>query len=159
MKLEVEDPTLKPSLIADTDVIDVYLTLIDAVKRGINETSKLPLKRDETQQTIGAECKVLYNDDTWYTGRVLFYDPKKHLHFVYFDVDGTAEWVDFREDSDDAALLVDELVVHANWPGRKYLSTTKAIKFIRATSVGSTNGVKCFEYVPYTYTILCRLLH
>lgn len=142
------------------DVIP-YLDVHAAISKGLNETSKPPLSDSLMTKSIGYLCKVFWDqDNVWYTGRVLLYDPVKYLHLIYFDVDGTAEWIDTSPNSEDYVLLADEFVLYGSWPALKYGGSIKGMEYIRPKSerfsgkyfIYSThNSIDTYvEYFPHT---------
>jgi hypothetical protein len=110
----------------------LFLDLTAAIRKGLKETSQIPLNDHLITKSIGFMCKVFWDqDDVWYTGRVLLYDPIKNLHFIYFDVDGTTDWIDTSPLSEDFVLLADEFVFSGSWPALKYIGSDKGIGYIR----------------------------
>jgi hypothetical protein len=125
----------------------VFLDLQAAIQKGLKETSQLPLKDHLITKSIGFACKVYWDqDDVWYTGRVLLYDPIKKLHFIYFEIDGTAEWIDTSLVSEDYVLLADEIVLAGGWPAMKYIGSEKAFDSIRPANEPSSGDHPSFLF-------------
>jgi hypothetical protein len=85
-------------------------------------------------------------DNVWYTGRVILYDPIKCLHLIFFDVDGTAEWIDTSPESDDYVLLGDEIVLFGTWPALRYSGSHKGFHYIRPKSERSAGQLLFFQF-------------
>lgn len=128
-----------------------YCDMLSAIEIGLNSTTRLPLGDESASKPIGASVKAFWDaDNVWYDGRVLLYDPEKKLHLLYFEVDGTFEWMDISSDSEDAILLVDELVLHGKYPAKKYTGTDKGLSYVKKNSTG--NCQLCYR----DCFILCR---
>jgi hypothetical protein len=125
-----------PEKVVQEEEIPSFLDIEGAIRKGFKEISKLPLQNDlSLTKSIGFLCKVFWDEDNvWYTGRVILYDPIKSLHLIYFDVDGTAEWINTSLDSDDYVLLADEIVLFGSWPALKYSGSVKGFHYIRPKS-------------------------
>lgn len=120
-----------------------FLDITAAILKGLRETSKIPLNDHLTTKSIGFLCKVFWDqDNVWYTGRVLLFDPVKNLHFIYFEIDGTAEWIDTSPSSEDYVLLADEFVLFGSWPAMKYIGSAKGLEYIRLKSERSSGKLE-----------------
>lgn len=138
-------PVVDDDFIQEEEELSSYLDLEGAIQKGFQEISKIPFHHDPSvTKSIGYLCKVFWDqDNVWYTGRVILYDPIKSLHLIYFDVDGTAEWINTSAESDDYVLLADELVLFGSWPALKYSGSLKGFHYIRPKNErasGETNS-------------------
>ena len=160
---ELDDPHPSYSVsllpVVDDDVIQEeeissYLDLEGAIQKGFQEISKIPFHHDPSvTKSIGYLCKVFWDqDNVWYTGRVILYDPIKSLHLIYFDVDGTAEWINTSANSDDYVLLADELVLFGSWPALKYSGSLKGFHYIRPKNERTSGEINSSSHLFLTST-------
>jgi hypothetical protein len=124
----------------DTSVSQIqvhYSDMLSAIQNGLKDTSQLPLGNESTSKPIGALVRAYWDaDDVWYDGRVLLYDPAKDMHLLYFEFDGTSEWMDISSGSEDAILLLDELVLHGKYPAKKFTGTDKGLRHVQKNLQG-----------------------
>ncbi len=131
----------KKKIVIEELVNPDFMDLITAIQKGISEASVLPLGNDNLHKSIGYLCKVYWDqDDVWYTGRVLLHDPIKKKHLIYFDVDGTMEWIDTSQSSGDYVLLVEEIVIHESWPAMKFVGSDLAMAHLQKSRFSERAG-------------------
>ena len=62
------------------------MDLSSAIALALSQTSQLPLGNDNSHHSIGATCRVYWDDECqWFSARVLLFDPGKQRHFIYYD--------------------------------------------------------------------------
>jgi hypothetical protein len=62
------------------------MDLPSAIALALSQTSQLPLGNDNSHHSIGATCRVFWDDECrWFSARVLLYDPLKDRHFIFYD--------------------------------------------------------------------------
>ena len=90
----------------------------------------------ESQESkcVGCFCRVYWDGDKeWYEARIVNYDSNARKHFLYYEMDDTAEWVDLL--SEDVPVCTGTDVVLAKWgsamwPALQYTVNAAATKLL-----------------------------
>lgn len=128
------------------------LVLSDAIEKGVKGACRLLTNFQSVDAAfIGKLCKVYWDgENEWFYGRILNYDPINKMHFIYYSIDSTAEWLDIHK---EPVVVCTELVAARSlsfppWPACRYEATSAAaLKQLALFPKQKQNSVKVEDCV------------
>ena len=124
--------------------LDEIGDILTAIQQGAKESGSLLHNwNSEESKYVGHICSVYWEGDlAWYSGRLLNYDDNTKRHYIYYDNDNTAEWIDVSEE----ACLVCTGVYLAKWgankwPALHYSVSSAALPFIPSMKGHAKSGM------------------
>lgn len=111
-------------------LVEEVKDMLSAIQRAAQDSCSLLTDWTSPEaKYVGCRCRVYWDGDKeWFEARIVNYDSLTKKHFLYYDMDDTAEWVDLlQEDVCIGTELVLAKFGAGMWPALKYFVSPTAI--------------------------------
>jgi hypothetical protein len=108
-----------------------------AIKAGVRQSTAVLVDWSSYQaRCVGHLCKVYWDgDNVWFYGRILYYDHKTDMHFVFYMEDSTTEWLNLSNESTVVGpdICLARMNAGTFYPAQRFYASVKGREALKKT--------------------------